>query len=217
MPKDPNESFYRTVHVDILPFQALNQIAPYITPPILRDSCQPAVLIPIRTVDIPNPIARCCIKVVRRAPEPYEWWAGSIDLVALLKARQQHIIRATQRWEKPIPLRVPRRLGHESREYMLHTGSVCLFHRAEARRAGFRGHSGEPVRVLWARLTAPREGNAAEPLAILAQTVVAANDRGVPVAPTGKSREGRREIGDVGEEWGGHLCGHVCGIVGYGA
>jgi len=98
----------------------------------------------------------------------------------------------------------------------LRASSVCLFRRTQTRCAGFRGGSGEPVWILWARLAAPREGDTAEPLAVLALAIVAANDWGVPVAPASKSGESRREIRHVGEEGGGHFGRKVRAIISYG-
>lgn len=97
----------------------------------------------------------------------------------------------------------------------MRASSVRLLRRTQSRCAEFRGGSGEPVRILWARLAAPIEGDIAEPLAELALAVVAANDWRIPVAPASKSGEGRRKIRHVGDEGSGQVGGKVCVIISY--
>ena len=61
----------------------LNELAPHISVPILRNARQAFILITIRTVDIPNSIACSSVEVVGRALEANEWGTRTIHLIAL--------------------------------------------------------------------------------------------------------------------------------------
>lgn len=193
----------------------LYQVTPDIAVAILRCARQPEAALAVRAVDIPDAVACPAVELVRRALEANERRARTVDLIALLEARQQRIERLADGGQERVARGTARRLRDECGEHLLR--AAHLARGGKTRRAGSRGRRGEAREIRGARLRAARQRNAAEPCAVLALAIVAANERRVPVAPTGKRREHRGEIGHVREQRRGHGGRQVGGVIAEGA
>jgi len=180
----------------------LNELAPHISVPILRNACQALMLITIRTVDIPNSIACSSVEIVGRAFETNEWGTRTIHLIALFQARQKHQVGTPKCRQRRIALCIPCCLGQECRENLLRP---IVFGRCKAgdSRLGWNGR--EAIRVIQARFTAPREGDTAKPLPVFALAVVTAYQRRVPVPPACKRGQDCGEVGKIGNNRIGDL------------
>lgn len=191
------------------------QVTPHVSVAVLRRTCEPAAAIAVRAVDVPDAVARAAVELVRRAFEADERRARAVDLVTLLEARQERIVRRADGGQEWITRRAARRLRDQRGEHLLRP--ACLARGSEPRRTGARGRGGEARRIRGARLRAARERDAAEPGTVLALAVVAPDERRVPVAPAGERRQHCGEVGEVREHWCGDVDGHVAGIVAEGA
>ena len=180
----------------------LNELAPHISIPILRNARQALILITIRTVDIPNSIACSSVEIVCRAFETNERGTRTIYLIALFQARQKHHVGTPKCRQRRIALCIPRCLWQECRENLLRP---IVFGRCKASdsRLGWNGR--EAIRVIQARFTTPREGDTAKPLPVFALAVVTAYQRRVPVSPACKRGQDCGEVGKIGNNRIGDL------------